>query len=73
MMIQYEDNPILFFYSYERAKLLGHLRLEDFVTAKLMHHRNVLLILCKDKLLLMTYRKNLNSLAFMLKGMVNLW
>ena len=42
--------------------------MEDMITAKLLPNRNAIIFLCKDKLLIIAYHKNLNALAFMLKG-----
>lgn len=70
--VQY-DGPHLFFYSYERAKPIGFLLLDDLVQIELMPDKNTLLLLCKDKLLVMTFKKFLNSISFFLKRLIALW
>lgn len=70
IIIQYEDSPYLFFYSYERGKLVGFLVLEDLVALKLLPLRNVLIVLLKDKLLIATFKKNVNSIVFFMKGLI---
>lgn len=47
--------------------------LEDLVTLKLIPSKNVILVLLKDKLLIATYKKHINSISFFMKGMSELW
>ena len=52
---------------------MGFLVLEDLVTVKLLPSKNVILILLKDKLFISTYKKNINTITFFMKGMTELW
>jgi hypothetical protein len=70
--VQY-DGPHLFFYAYERGKPLGFLLLEDLVQVELLPGKNTLLLLCKDKLLVMTFKKFISSISFFMKKVVSLW
>lgn len=38
-----------------------------------MPGKNTLLLLCKDKLLVLTFKKFLNSISFFLKRLISLW
>ena len=73
VVLQYEFSPYVFFYSFQKGKLLGFLIIEDMVAVKFMDKMNIILILCEDKLLVFSYKKNISSLAFMMKSAINLW
>ncbi len=70
--VQY-DGPHLFLYAYERAKSLGFLIVEDLVKIEFLSNKNAMLLLCKDKLMIFSFKKFLNSISFFLKKVIYLW
>lgn len=52
---------------------MGFLMLEDLISLEFLANKNGIIILCKDKLLVFTFKKSLNSLCFFLKKVVQLW
>jgi hypothetical protein len=72
IIVQY-DGPHLFFYSYERAKPLGFLLLEDLIQVELLPNKNAVLLLCKDKLLVFSFKKFMNSISFFMRKVIFLW
>ena len=52
---------------------MGFLVLEDLVTVKILSTKNVIVVLCKDKIFIATYKKNVNSIVFFMKTFTELW
>ena len=52
---------------------MGFLVLEDLICMEFLTNKNGIIVLCKDKLFVFTFKKSLNSLCFFLKKVVQLW
>lgn len=71
--LQYQESPLLLFYSYERTKLVGFLEFDGLVAFRFFPDQLVVMALCSDRLLISTYQRDSTSLAFCIKAEVLLW
>jgi len=52
---------------------MGFLVLENLVNLIFHPNQNIIYVLCKDKMFVMTYKKLSNGISFFVKSTINLW